>query len=99
MKNECCCRTKLRSEEEQKLLINRLNRIEGQVRGIKNMVENQVYCIDILTQVSAVNAALTSFGKELLAEHIKTCVVNDIKEGNQEKVDELVDTLLTKLMK
>lgn len=63
------------------------------------MVENQVYCIDILTQVSAVNAALTSFGKELLAEHIKTCVVNDIKEGNQEKVDELVDTLLTKLMK
>ena len=89
---------KMRSAEEQKLLINRLNRIEGQIRGIKGMVEKNAYCADILTQVAAVSAALGGFNKELLGEHIKTCVADDIKEGNTEKVDELV-ALLGKLMK
>ena len=95
---ECCCKTKVRSEKEYKDLINRLNRIEGQIRGIKKMVENDAYCIDILTQVSAANAALNSFNKVLLGNHIRTCVTNDIKEGKAETVDELVSTL-QKLMK
>lgn len=98
-KKECCCqKTKERSEKEYKSLINRLNRIEGQIRGIKGMVERDVYCTDILVQVAAVNAALNSFNKVLLANHIKTCVTNDIKEGKEETVDELV-TVLQKLMK
>ncbi len=79
-------------------MLNRLNRIEGQVRGIKKMVENDVYCPDILIQVSAVNAALNSFNKVLLAEHIRTCVAEDIKEGKDETIDELV-LVLQKLMK
>lgn len=95
---ECNCKTKERSEKEYKDLINRLNRIEGQVRGIKGMVERDVYCIDILVQVAAVNAALNSFNKLLLANHIKTCVTQDIQEGKEETVDELV-TVLQKLMK
>lgn len=96
---ECCChKTKERSNEEFKKLINRLNRIEGQVRGIKKMVENSAYCPDIMLQVAAVSAALNSFNKELLAEHIKTCVANDIKNGNDETVEELVATL-SKIMK
>ncbi len=96
---ECgCYKTKERSEKEYKDLINRLNRIEGQVRGIKGMVERDVYCIDILVQVAAVNAALNSFNKLLLANHIKTCVTRDIQEGKEETVDELV-TVLQKLMK
>ena len=95
---QCCCKTKERSEKEYKDLVNRLSRIEGQIRGIKKMVEEDAYCIDILTQVAAANAALNSFNKVLLAEHIKTCVTDDIKEGNVEKVDELVETL-KKLMK
>jgi DNA-binding FrmR family transcriptional regulator len=95
---ECCCKTKVRSEKEYKDLINRLNRIEGQIRGIKKMVENDAYCIDILPQVSAANAALNSFNKVLLGNHIRTCVTNDIKEGKAETVDELVSTL-QKLMK
>lgn len=96
---ECNChKTKERSEKEYKDLINRLNRIEGQVRGIKGMVERDVYCIDILVQVAAVNAALNSFNKLLLANHIKTCVTRDIKEGREDTVDELVATL-QKLMK
>lgn len=98
-KQECCCqKTKERSEKEYKTLINRLNRIEGQIRGIKGMVERDAYCTDILVQVAAVNAALNSFNKVLLANHIKTCVTNDIKEGKEETVDELV-TVLQKLMK
>ena len=76
----------------------RLNKIEGQVRGIRTMVDDDRYCVDILTQVSAVQAALNSFNKELLARHIKTCVSEDIKEGNEEAVDELSE-LLKKLMK
>ena len=96
--SDCCKKTKHRSEPEYKSLINRLNRIEGQVRGIKNMLENDACCTDILIQVSAVNAALNSFNKELLANHIHTCVVDDIKNGNGDTVDELCD-ILPKLMK
>ena len=99
MENNCCChKTKHRSEEEYKSLINRLSRIEGQVRGIRKMVENDAYCVDILTQVSAIQAALNGFNRELLSNHIRTCVMNDIKNGNDEIVDELVQTL-QKLMK
>lgn len=99
MENNCCChKTKHRSEEEYKTLINRLSRIEGQVRGIRKMVENDAYCVDILTQVSAVQAALNGFNRELLSNHIRTCVMDDIKNGNDEIVDELVQTL-QKLMK
>ena len=99
MENNCCChKTKHRSEEEYKALINRLNRIEGQVRGIRKMVENDAYCVDILTQVSAIQAALNAFDRELLANHIRTCVMDDIKNGKDETVDELVQTL-QKLMK
>ena len=99
MENNCCChKTKHRSEEEYKSLINRLSRIEGQVRGIRKMVENDAYCVDILTQVSAVQAALNGFNRELLSNHIRTCVMDDIKNGNDEIVDELVQTL-QKLMK
>ena len=96
--DSCCCRKKIRSEKEQKDLLNRLNRIEGQIRGIKGMLEKDAYCIDILNQVSAANSALNSFTKVLLAEHIKSCVAEDVKAGNEEKLDELVRTL-QKLMK
>lgn len=89
---------KIRDEEEYKLLMNRLSRIEGQVRGIKNMLENDAYCVDIITQVSAVNSALHSFNKVLIENHIKSCVVNDVKNGGHEKIDELIN-LLTKIMK
>ena len=99
MENNCCChKTKHRSDEEYKALINRLSRVEGQVRGIRKMVETDAYCVDILTQVSAIQAALNAFNRELLANHIRTCVMNDIKNGNDEIVDELVQTL-QKLMK
>lgn len=96
--NCCCCKTKHREEDELKKLINRLNRIEGQIRGIKKMVEDDRYCIDIITQVSATNAALNAFNKELLAQHIKSCVVEDVQSGNTEKIDELCSTL-QKIMK
>ena len=96
---KCCCgRHKHRSEEEEKALLNRLNRIEGQIRGLKEMLQNDAYCTDILVQVSAATAALNSFSKELLATHIKTCVADNIRNGNDEVVDELV-CLLQKLMK
>ena len=95
----CCCeRKKKRSEEELKSLLNRLKRIEGQVRGVEKMLENDAYCPDILTQVSAINCALNSFNKELLASHMKSCVVNDIRAGKDEVIDELVATL-QKIMK
>lgn len=95
----CCSgRKKYRSEAEQKALCNRLCRIEGQVRGLKKMLEEDAYCPDILTQVSAVKAALDSFSRVLLSNHIRTCVVDDIKEGNDETVDELVN-VVQKLMK
>lgn len=99
MDNKCCCeKTKIRTEDEYKKLINRLNRIEGQVRGIRNMIERNAYCTDVLMQVSAVNAALNAFNKELLSSHIKTCVAEDIRNGKDETIDELVLTL-QKLMK
>ncbi len=94
----CTLRTKERSEKEYNALLNRLSRIEGQIRGIRGMVEKQAYCTDILVQVAAVNAALNSFNKELLSSHIKTCVASDIRSGNGETVDELVE-ILKKLMK
>lgn len=97
---ECCCceKKKDRSEKEIKDMIHRLNRVEGQVRGIKTMVEEDRYCVDILTQVSAIQSALNSFSKILLSDHIKSCVVENIREGNEEIVDELCDTI-RKLMK
>ncbi len=93
-----CCHKKDRSAAEERDLITRLNRIEGQIRGIRRMVEADAYCVDILTQVSAAGSALNSFTKVLLTSHIKTCVAEDIREGHQEKVDELV-RVLPKLMK
>jgi len=94
----CCHKTKNRTEKEIKDLTVRLNRIEGQIRGIRGMIERDAYCTDILVQVSAANAALNSFSKVLLANHIKTCVAQDIREGKDETIDELVATL-QKLMK
>lgn len=100
MSNECCCceRKKERTPDEYKKLINRLNRIEGQVRGIKGMVEKDAYCNDILIQVAACSAALNAFSRELLSEHLRTCVANDLKAGKEETIDELTATL-QKLMK
>lgn len=98
MDKQCCHKTKQRTQTEYQALINRLNRIEGQVRGVRNMVENDAYCTDILTQVSAINAALNAFNRELLSQHIQSCVVEDIRAGKEETVEELVDTL-RKLMK
>lgn len=95
---ECCQKSKERSENEYKDLIHRLNRIEGQIRGIRRMVEEDAYCTDILIQVSAANAALNSFNKVLLANHIRTCVADDIRAGKEDTIDELVVTL-QKLMK
>ena len=89
---------KHRTPEEAKALINRLNRIEGQVRGVKGMVENDTYCTDILVQVSAITAALNAFNKELMASHIRTCVAEDIRRGDDSTIEELVVTL-QKLMK
>ncbi len=109
-KEVCCCtsgpndettsceKKKKRSEEEFRSLMNRLKRIEGQVRGIEKMLENDAYCLDIITQVSAVNSALNSFNRVLLVSHMKTCVVNDIRAGKEEIIDELTDTL-QKIMK
>lgn len=95
----CCCKkTKQRTPEEYKRLIHRLNRIEGQIRGIRGMVEKNAYCTDILMQSAAVTAAVNAFNKELLANHIRTCVAQDIRDGKDEVIDELVVTL-QKLMK
>lgn len=94
----CCHKTKERSAKEYRDLIHRLNRIEGQIRGIRGMVERDAYCTDILIQVAAANAALNSFNKVLLSNHIKTCVARDIREGREETVDELL-SVLQKLMK
>ena len=96
----CCCsqRKKERTPEEYTKLIHRLNRIEGQIRGIRGMVENNAYCPDILMQSAAVTAAMNAFNKELLASHIRTCVAQDIRDGKDEVIGELVGTL-QKLMK
>ena len=96
---KCCCEKKTeRPEEERRKLINRLNRIEGQIRGIKALVESDAYCTDILMQSAAVGAAINAFNRELVSEHIKGCVVRDIKNDEYEIVDELLD-ILKKLMK
>ena len=94
----CCPKTKIRSAQEYKSLIHRLNRIEGQVRGIRGMVERSAYCPDILVQSAAVSAAMNAFNRELLTNHVKSCVVEDIRAGKDEAVDELA-LLLQKLMK
>ena len=94
----CGCRHKQRTEEEYKHLITRLNRIEGQIRGIRGMVEKDVYCADILVQVAAANSALNAFSRELLSQHVRTCVADDLRAGSDEKLDELLK-LLPKLMK
>ena len=93
-----CCRHKDRTPEEHTALLNRLSRIEGQVRGIRGMLEKDAYCVDILVQVAAANSALNSFSKELLAQHISTCVADDLRAGSEVKLDELMN-LLPKLMK
>ncbi len=99
LQEQCpCCRKKDRSDAEMKDLIHRLNRIEGQIRGIRKMVESDAYCIDILTQILAASSALNGFTKVLLSNHIKTCVTEDIQQGNQEKMEELLK-VLPKLMK
>ena len=99
MEEKCCCeRKKERSEAEVKKLMNRLSRLEGQIRGIKGMVEKDIYCPEILVQVAAASAALNAFAKELLAEHIRTCVVNDIQNGQNDTTEELI-TVLHKLMR
>ncbi len=88
-----CCRKKLRPEKEKKRLVNRLCRMEGQIRGIRSMLENDAYCIDIITQTAAVISALGSFNKELLSSHICSCVTEDIKSGKTEKTDELIEII------
>lgn len=98
-KHECYChKTKARSEEEIRTLMNRLSRIEGQIRGIRGMLEKDAYCADILTQTAAVNAAINAFGRELLGSHIRSCVAQDIRAGKDETIDELL-AILQKMMK
>jgi len=92
------CKTKHREAGEKRALINRLSRIEGQIRGVRGMLEEDAYCTDVITQVSAAISALSAFSRELLSEHIKTCVANDIKEGKSESVEELV-MLLSKMLR
>lgn len=94
----CCDKMTVRSDDERKKLINRLNRIEGQIRGIKSMIDSDAYCTDILVQSAAVNAAINAFNRELLTSHIKGCVARDIRNGNDDVIDELVATM-QKLMK
>ncbi|MBQ1371356.1 MAG: metal-sensing transcriptional repressor [Oscillospiraceae bacterium] len=100
MEQQNCCRKKAvpRAEQERTRLIHRLNRMEGQIRGIRGMVENDVYCNDILIQCSAVNAALNAFERELLASHIRSCVAEDLRAGNDGVIEELLQTL-QKLMR
>lgn len=95
MEEKCCActRKKARTEEDKRALINRLNRIEGQIRGIRSMVEKDAYCPDVLTQASAASAALNGFAKVLLSEHIRTCVAEDVRNGNDDTLDELLNTL------
>ena len=106
MEEKCCCapeevgekKIRHRTPEEYKRLCNRLSRIEGQIRGIRRMLDESAYCPDILTQAAAANAALNAFSREILSQHIRSCVVNDLQEGNPDTVDELLDTL-QKLMR
>jgi DNA-binding FrmR family transcriptional regulator len=91
----CCMsgKSKERAQKEYKDLINRLSRIEGQIRGIRGMIENDAYCVDVLTQVQAARSSLNSFSKVLLANHVKTCVKDDVMKGSDEKLVELIDLL------
>ncbi len=108
MEDKCCCcapteesgekKLRHRTPEEYRRLCNRLSRIEGQIRGIRRMLDESAYCPDILTQAAAANAALNAFSRELLSQHIRSCVVNDLREGDSDTVDELLDTL-QKLMR
>lgn len=94
MDEQCCChKRRERSEEEYKALCNRLSRIEGQIRGLRGMLERDAYCPDILAQAAAANAALNAFSRELLNQHIRTCVARDLREGKDQVVDELMSTL------
>ena len=93
-----CCKTRVRDEKELRALKNRLSRIEGQIRGISGMIDSDAYCIDILTQVSAAQAAISAFAKELLSQHIKGCVVDDVKNDRLETTDELI-RIMEKLMR
>ena len=88
-----CHASKCRADEERQALINRLRRIEGQVRGVEGMIERDAYCVDVLTQVQAISSALTSFSKALLESHVKTCVKDDVLSGKDEVLDELVDVI------
>lgn len=97
-KCDCTIKHKQREESEYQKLINRLNRIEGQVRGVKKMLNDNCYCTDILIQVSAIGAALNSFNRELLSNHIHTCVSDGIRNGDDTVIEELTKTL-QKLMK
>ena len=98
MNENCCIKHKHREKEEYTKLNNRLKRIEGQVRGVEKMLADEAYCTDILTQVSAIQAALNAFNRELLENHIRSCVVTDIKNGDDEVITDLVKTI-QKLMK
>ncbi len=110
MEEKCCCcppsedgqeslhKTKERSPEEYRALCNRLSRIEGQIRGLRGMLDRGAYCPDILAQAAAANAALNAFSRELLSQHIRSCVVDDVRAGNDAVIDELLATL-QKLMK
>ena len=98
MEENCCVKKTERSDAEIKRLINRLSRMEGQIRGIKGMLEKDAYCADILVQSAAVSAAMNAFNRELLSSHIRSCVVDDVRAGNDEIVDELLSTL-QKMMK
>ncbi|MBR6377781.1 MAG: metal-sensing transcriptional repressor [Oscillospiraceae bacterium] len=95
MNESSCCRKKAvpRDEAVRKALIHRLNRIEGQIRGVRGMVENEIYCNDILIQCAAVSAALNAFQRELLADHIRSCVADELRAGKDEVVDELLETI------
>lgn len=95
MEKNCCCnhRTRVRNDDEMKKLLNRLSRVEGQVRGVRKMLEEDAYCIDIVNQVSAVTSALNSFTAEILTQHFETCVKDDLAEGNDEKLIEAITAL------
>ena len=89
----CCARKKERTPEEHRSLQNRLSRIEGQIRGLRNMIDNDAYCIDVLTQACAAKSALEAFMREMIASHMKTCVAHDLREGDDSSIDELVNVL------
>ena len=90
MDNNCCNKKTKRSPEEKKLIINRLNRISGQINGINKMVENDAYCNDVLIQLSAVKNSIKSLSTHILENHLYTCIANDLENGNFDSIDELI---------